>query len=208
MYNNLKSVKMKKSSKVIFALLLMISMSISISAQKIETINKTKFSIEVDPATFAFKGYGIHLRVQPKNSEHLLLGAGVYAMDFPDLIVDFNPKNKNKGWDVRLNQGAGLFGEYHFSEVNKKWFVGTQLALQEYEIEKTNEVASEKFNTFLSLGYGGYTIQPFKNIGFYIKTWAGVGYTTQTGGENKLGDSVYEVSPVLLFAAIHLGYTF
>jgi len=199
---------MKKSSKVILALSLIIGMSTSVSAQENETTNKTKFSIEIDPATFAFKGYGVHLRIQPKNSKHLLVGAGIYAMDFPDMIVDFNPENKNKGWDVRLSQGVGLFGEYHFSEVNKKWFVGTQLALQEYEIENVNEVGSEKFNTFLGLAYGGYTIQPFKNNGFYIKTWMGVGYTTKTGGENKLGNSEYEVSPILLFAAEHLGYTF
>ena len=208
MYNNLKSIKMKKSSKVILALSLIIGMSASVSAQENETTNKTKFSIEIDPATFAFKGYGAHLRIQPKNSKHLLVGAGIYAMDFPDMIVDFNPKNKNKGWDVRLSQGVGLFGEYHFSEVNKKWFVGTQLALQEYEIKNANEIGSEKFSTFLGLGYGGYTIQPFKNNGFYIKTWAGVGYTTKTGGENILGNSEYDVSPILLFAAVHLGYTF
>ena len=208
MYSNLKLIKMKKISKVILALSLIIGMSTSVSAQENETTTKTKFSIEIDPATFAFKGYGVHLRIQPKNSKHLLVGAGIYAMDFPDLIVDFNPENKNKGWDVRLSQGVGLFGEYHFSEVNKKWFVGTQLALQEYEIKNANEIDLGKFNTFLGLGYGGYTIQPFKNNGFYIKTWAGVGYTTQTGGENKLGNSVYDVSPILLFAAVHLGYTF
>jgi hypothetical protein len=208
MYNNLKLLKMKKSSKVILGLLLIIGMNVTASAQENESTNKTNFSIEIDPSTFAFKGYAVHLRIQPKNSRHLLVGAGVYAMDFPDLIVDLNPKNKNKGWDVRLNQGVGLFGEYHFSEVNKKWFVGAQLALQEYEIEKADEVDSGEFNTFLGLGYGGYTIQPFKNNGFYIKTWMGAGYTTQSGGKNILGDLEYDVSPILLFAAVHFGYTF
>jgi hypothetical protein len=148
------------------------------------------------------------LELNKKNSERFLIGLGVYAMDFPDLIVNLNPENKNKGWNVRLNQGVGLFGEYHFSEVNKKWFVGTQIALQEYKIEKNNEVGSEKFNTFLGLGYAGYTFKPFKNNGFYIKPWAGIGYTTKTSGTNVLGSSEYDVSPILLFAAVHLGYTF
>jgi len=184
-------------------------MSVGVFAQEEkQQSNKTEFSVEIDPATFAFNGYGVHLRVKPKNSEHLLIGVGVYAMDFPDLIVDFNPENKDKGWDVRLNQGIGLFGEYHFSEVNKKFFVGVQLASQEYKIENENEVGSEKFSTFLGLGYAGYTIKPFKSNGLYIKPWMGIGYTSKTGGENKLGDSEYDISPILLFGAVHLGYTF
>ncbi len=200
---------MRTFSKVILAATLIIVMSISVSAQQKETTEtgKTKFSIEIDPATFAFKGYAFHLRVKPKNSKHLLIGIGVYAMDFPDLIVGFNPKNKNKGWNVRL-QGVGLFGEYHFSEVNKNFFVGTQLATHTYKIEKNNETGSEKFNTFLAMGYAGYTFKPFKNNGFYIKTWAGMAYTSKTGGKNKLGSSEYDVSPILMFAAVHLGYTF
>ncbi len=207
MYNNLKTAKLKNLFHVILGLTLMVTINSKASAQERET-TKTKFSIEIDPATFAFKGYGVHLRMQPKNNDHLLIGVGTYAMDFPDLIVNFNPKNKDKGWDVRLTQGYGLFGEFHFSEVNKKFFIGTQLATQAYEIKNKNEPGSEDFNTFLGLGYGGYTIQPFKNNGFYIKTWMGVGYTAKTKGESKLGNSEYDVSPVLLFAAVHLGYTF
>ena len=200
---------MNKTNNLIFALSLIIISAFSALAQDHEaTTNETRISLEIDPATYIFKGYAFHLRVQPKNSEHILIGAGIYAMDFPDLFVGFNPENKDAGWDVRLNLGTGLFGEYHFSEVNNKWFVGTQLARQEYKIEKENEIGSKKFSTFLGLGYGGYTIQPFKNNNFYIKTWMGIGYTSKIGGENKLGNSEYDVSPILLFAAVHLGYTF
>jgi len=177
------------------------------SQQTGETANKTEISVEIDPATFAFSGYGFHLRLKPKNSEHFLIGIGAYAMDMPDVLVDFNKNNKEKGWDVRLNQGYGLFGEYHFSAVNKKWFVGTQLSLQEYKIENESIEGSEKFSNILIMAYTGYTWKLF-NSNFYIKPWAGVGYTSKVSGNNTLGSLEYDISPIMMFATLHIGYTF
>jgi hypothetical protein len=50
--------------------------------------SKIEFSVEIDPLTFGLNGYGVHVRIKPKNSQHLLLGAGAYAMDFPSVLVD------------------------------------------------------------------------------------------------------------------------
>jgi len=196
---------MKIFSRVILAAILMIAMSISVSAQEKET-NKTSFSIEIDPATFAFNGFGVHLRVKPKNSDHLLLGVGAYAMDFPNVLVDLNGNNKDSGWDVRLNQGYGLFGEYHFSEVNKKWYVGGQLAFQEYKIEKDFYDGESAYSNILLMGLGGYTLQPF-DFGLYFKFWGGLGYTTKVSGDNFIGNAEYDISPLLIFGALHIGYT-
>lgn len=182
--------------------------SLSVSAQGVENAEtKTKFSIEIDPATFVFKGYSAHFRVQPKNCDHLLFGVGIYAMDMPSVLVDFNKKNKDEGWDVRLNQGIGLFGEHHFTEVNRKWFVGAQMSIQEYKIENEIITGSEKFTNFLAMGYFGYTIKPFKS-NLYIKPWAGIGYTTKISGINTLGTFEYDIAPVSMFATLHIGYTF
>ena len=169
--------------------------------------NKTEISVEIDPITYGFKGYAIHFRIKPKNSEHLLIGAGIYAMDFPDIFIDFNKKNKDKGWEIRLDQGYGLFGEYHLSKVNKKWFVGGQLAIQEYKIENKTIIGSEKFTNILAMGYFGYTIKPFKN-NLYIKPWAGVGYTSKISGNNTLENLEYDISSITIFATLHIGYTF
>lgn len=197
---------MKFFSRILLATTLIIVISISVSAQEKET-DKTKFSIEIDPSTFAFQGYGIHLRVQPKNSEHFLVGVGTYAMNFPSVLVDLNDKNKEDGWDVRLNQGYGLFGEYHFSEVNKKWYVGAQLALQEYKIQKDFFDGESKYSTMLLMALGGYTWQPFE-VPVYFKFWGGAGYTGKISGENFIGNAEYDVAPILFFGALHIGYTF
>jgi len=196
---------MKKNGIVLIAIMLMMVMSNFVSAQEKET-NKTRYSIEIDPATFAFSGYGVHLRVQPKNSEHLIVGLGAYAMDFPSVLVDLNSKNKDQGWDVRLNQGYGLFGEYYFSEANKKWFAGAQLAFQEYKIEKDFFDGDAKYSNVLLMGLGGYTLQPF-DFPLYFKFWGGLGYTGKISGENFIGDAEYDISPILMFGALHIGYT-
>jgi len=188
-------------------LIMGVNFQLSAQKEKTKTNDKTTLSVEIDPFTFAFKGYGLHLRLQPKNNEHLLVGFGAYAMDMPNALVDFNKNNKGKGWNVRLNQGYGVFGEHHFSEVNKKWFVGAQIGIQEYKIENETVAGSEKFTNFLAMGYFGYTIKPFKN-NLYIKPWAGIGYTSKISGNNTLGALEYDIAPITMFVTLHIGYTF
>lgn len=167
----------------------------------------TKISIELDPATFLFKGYSLHLRIQPKNSDHHLFGVGLYAMDLPDVFVNLNELNKNKGWKARINLGYGLFEEYYFSEVNRKWFVGGQLSIQEFQIENENYTGFEKFSNILVMPYIGYSFIPFKNR-FYIKPWGGVGYTSKISGVNSIQGDTYDIAPLTMFLTVHLGYTF
>lgn len=200
---------MKTKFKLSMVVLALTIISISAFAQESEktTGRKTKISVEIDPATFAFNGYSAHLRIQPKNCDHLLFGAGIYAMDLPSVLVDFNKENKDKGWDVRINNGIGLFAEHHFTEVNRKWFVGAQMSLQEYKVENEAVAGSEKFTNILAMGYFGYTIKPFKN-NLYIKPWAGIGYTSKVSGKNTLGTLEYDIAPITMFATLHLGYTF
>jgi hypothetical protein len=197
---------MKKTITTIAMATLLLSVW-TVSAQEANDGQKTKFSLEIDPATFAFGGYSAHIRLQPANSEHLLAGVGIYAMDLPAAIVNFNPENKDLGWKVRINKGYGLFGEYHFSEVNKKWFVGAQTSIQEFKIEHEKETRSQSFTNWLAMGYGGYTFQPFE-FPLYFKTWAGIGYTNRYKGSNKINTRTYDVAPITMFATLHIGYSF
>lgn len=197
---------MKNLRTAIAIIVSILSVNFTTKAQDVAT-NKTKFSIEIDPVTFAAKGYGVHFRIQPKNSEHLLLGIGTYALDIPSFLVNMNDKNKDKGWNVRANQGYGIFGEYHFKEVNRKLFVGTQIALQETKIEKEGETGSKKFTNLVAMGYFGYTFKPFKN-NLYIKPWAGVGYNSKVSGTNVLGNATYDNAAISYLLTLHLGYTF
>lgn len=203
-----------KNSKMKHVLLVMllqiVGVSIIMAQQSSDgaTENKSEYAVEIDPATFFFNGYGVHLRFKPKKSNHLLLGLGAYAMDMPGFLVNMNSQNKDKGWQVRINQGMGLFGEYYFQQVNQKWFIGTQLGLQEYKIENEfEEGATTTYTNLLVMGYGGYSWQPF-DAGLYVKPWMGVGYSPMISGNNEVGTQKYDVAPFTSFMTLHVGYKF
>lgn len=168
---------------------------------------RAQFSLEIDPITYAFQGFSLHARITPKGSQHLFLGLGAYAMNMPDVLVNSNKANREEGWNSRLNQGYSFFFEYHFAEVNKKFFVGAQTGIQEYKISNLNFENDTKFTNYIAMAYFGYTIKPFKN-NLYFKPWAGIGYTSQIGGSNQLGTESYDIAPMAPFATFHVGYTF
>jgi len=174
MFNNLNFNQMKTKISFLAILVIWGLSSFKASAQNgSQAVEKTNFSIEIDPATFVFKGYSAHLRIQPKSSNHLLYGIGIYAMNMPSFFVDINSNNVDKGWQVRINNAAGIFGEHHFSQVNKGFFVGSQISAQQFLIKNDNQTGEEKFTNGLIMGYGGYTLHPFK-FPLYFKAWGGV----------------------------------
>jgi hypothetical protein len=197
---------MKKSIKFVLLCFLLSSGSF-LPAIAQTTEGQTRFSLEIDPATFAFGGYSLHLRIQPKSSDHFLVGAGLYGMNMPDFLVALNPSNKDQGWNVRIDRGFGLFAEYHFNKVNQKWFGGLQISLQEHSLDLEDLEDSNQFTNTLAMAYGGYTFQPFR-FNLYFKPWAGIGYQQLVAGENILSGKEYVIAPVTFFATLHLGYTF
>ncbi len=166
-----------------------------------------RFGVEVDPATFVFKGYSLHLRIQAKNSDNLLLGVGTYAMNMPDALINRNEQNRDKGWQVRINQAYGLFAEHHFTEVNRKLFAGVQLGIQQFKLSKEAQTGNVKHLNMLAMAYFGYTFRPFQG-NFYVKPWAGVGYTSMLDGKNELAQEEYQIAPLTMFVTLHVGYTF
>lgn len=178
-----------------------------VNAQSNSTKSKTLLSVETDPSTFLFKGYAAHIRVKPKGSGHLVIGVGTYALDLPDLMVNMNNDNKNKGWNVRINSAWSLFGEYYLKEANKKWFAGLQTGVQNYK--NTNDRITNKeskYSNLLIMPSVGYNWQPFK-FPMYVKPWLGLGYTSKISGSNSIDNIKYDISLFVPFITLHIGYT-
>jgi hypothetical protein len=170
---------------------------------------KTIFSIETDPSTFIFKGYSLHLRVQPAASERFLIGVGTYAMNMPDMVVDLNKENRDEGWNVRIRSAYAAYGEYYFRKANDRWFVGEQLGIQNFKVTNDTEVIADeaRFTNFLAMTYIGYSWHPYKGS-FYVKPWAGLGYTKKVDGNTNVGSMNYDVAPIFPFVTFHIGYSF
>lgn len=198
-----------KIKSIVLAVMIFLGFSITeLNAQNAETKGKTTFSVETDPSTFAFGGYAFHFRIKPASSKHLLLGAGTYAMNYPDFLIGLNTKNKDKGWDVRIKSAYAAFGEYYFKEANSKWFVGMQAGIQNYKI--SNSATTDTHSTYsnlLIMPSLGYNWQPF-SFPLYLKPWMGFGYTTKIKGSNNINDLEYNIAPLVPFVTLHLGYTF
>ncbi len=196
---------MKKKLKSVFAAVFVL-FTIGLAAQS--TPGKAAFFVETDPSTFAFGGYAAHFRFKPANSEHLLVGAGTYALDFPSVLVDMNSKNKGKGWDVRIKSAYSVFGEYYFNEAGNKWYTGLQAGVQNFSLKNDQTVGkSSGYRNLLLMPSVGYTWYPFR-FPLYVKPWLGIGYTTKISGENSLESLVYDVAPIVPFFTLHAGYRF
>lgn len=175
---------------------------------KAQEKNGTTFSIETDPSTFAFKGYAFHVRIKPKNSQHVVLGAGTYGLNMPTFLVNMKKENKDKGWNVNIKNAVSLFGEYYFKEANQKWFLGLQAGIQTFKISNSNlPNQTAQYSNLLLMPSIGYNWHPLKN-NLYIKPWLGMGYTTKISGDNNIQNLKYAISPKSNFLTVHLGYTF
>ena len=168
----------------------------------------SRFSFEIDPLTFVYKGYSFHLRYQPMFSERFLIGVGSYAMDLPQRFVNLNKENRDRGWDVRIRSAYFLHGEFYAKEANNGWFIGEQIGFQRFEVKNQRESGGmARFNNFLLMTYLGYSWRPYKGS-FYVKPWIGLGFTGKVDGLNKVGAANYDIDPLFAFATFHLGYTF
>lgn len=158
--------------------------------------------VETDPATFALGGGAIHLRLRP-DSSLCSYGIGAYALDFPSLMVDLHQPNRKEDWKVSIQPGIGLFADRGFGIPSRHWTLGMQAGIQRFSVEAPGQEGSDGYWNLLVMPRAGFHWAPFQN-GFYLFPWAGVGYTRTISGTS--GD--FDVSPVVPFATLHMGWQF
>jgi hypothetical protein len=187
---------------------------LSVGISELKAQDKTTISVETDPLTYLFNGYSVHVRVKPKGTDRILVGAGMLmgplftTAKLPNFFVNLNSENKDKGWSVEATGGYSLFGEYFFQKVNSGWFVGEQIGIQKYRIKRTLFTDQHSdYDQLVLMTYGGYTFHLF-NSSFYIKPWAGIGYTPKINGSNTLNGTEYNILSITPFVTFHIGYTF
>lgn len=158
--------------------------------------------VEVDPSTFVLGGFSAHVRFEPRPAQRWLVGAGLYALDLPSLVVDLNPANRDEAWDVRFRLGYGVFVDRLLGHGRGGPSVGIQVALQHMGAGQPN-AEQARFVNALVMPRVGYTVHPFDGR-FYVFGWLGVGATGTVAGRT----GGYDVFPAVAFAAVHAGMRF
>lgn len=168
----------------------------------------SRLSVEIDPVAFLLRGHSLHLRYQPMFSERFLIGAGTYALDLPQTLVNLNQDNRDRGWTARIRSAYALYAEFYPGKANRAWFVGEQVGFQSFKVTNEREVMdATSFNTFIAMTYVGYSWHPYKGS-FYIKPWMGLGLTDKVDGISHVGSLRYDVGPLFPFFTFHAGYSF
>ncbi len=168
----------------------------------------SRLSVEIDPIAFLYNGLSVHVRYQPMFSERFVVGAGGYALDLPQQIIDFNPENRNEGWKMRIRSAYMIYGELYAKTANHGWFIGEQIGFQSFKVSNSREfTGSATFNNLLLMTFAGYSWYPGKGS-FYLKPWVGLGYTEKVDGITKAGTLKYDIAPLFPYLTVHIGYTF
>ncbi len=161
--------------------------------------------LEVDPLAFGLSGFAAHARVALPESRWTL-GAGTYAMDLPAPMVELAPENRGEQWSARLEPSLGLFVDRYAERAAEGQHLGVQLALHRWEVSREGERAG--LSSLLLMPRVGYVWTPFEDLGFYLDPWLGVGATAPITGEAVAGGEAYQLFPLMVFGAVHLGWRF
>lgn len=197
---------------------------------KTETENKSEslssrqapkhlFLFEIDPLPYLLGGAGGHFGWTPKNNKHFAFGIGFIAgPELPDALHNMSAKNKDQGWQLKVNQGAALWTHYYFQSPHKGWFTGLQLITQELELSNKHfPNQKDRTNTLMLAISTGYVWYPIRDVNLYLRPWAGFGFqktikTTfepeKVTPEMRIGDREYDLPAILPFATFHVGYNF
>jgi len=163
--------------------------------------------VEVDPMPYVFSGYAAHVRLGQKNSPWILT-LGSYGLEFPDLLVDFNSKNRDEGWQSEIKNAYAVFGDYHFSGKPEGLFVGTQIAYQGFGLKRDSVDQTQNNSVLLVMPRVDTLWKPFES-NFYILPWAGVGANLRLDNKDlTLGNDEFDVALAGAFVTMHMGWQF
>lgn len=162
------------------------------------------FLIETDPSTFAMGGGALHLRTALPAPGRPTLGLGVYGLDMPRPLTELLPANRGEGWRAHL-RGLGAFADVHPGGGGLT--VGGQLAVQQWRLSRPDVgPGRSQLTSVLLMPRVGYEWSPSRRLGLYVFPWVGAGALARVSGEGRVQDETYAMTPVLAFAAVHVGW--
>ncbi|MCH2233502.1 MAG: hypothetical protein MK078_04545 [Crocinitomicaceae bacterium] len=165
--------------RIIFLTLVLTLSALSSKAQDAEASDK-KFRLEIEPASFAFRGFSGSLlyALTPDNSFSL----GLYAASVNVPVFTRRNMFDNVGEDtssVRLGFQAALMARYNiniFKNMESNPYVGLIFGWEYFDIDQPYNPETLRITTFIATPYVGYEFYFYKQMLFLNPQLRGVFY--------------------------------
>lgn len=158
------------------------------------------YTIAADLSPFAFNGYSIKGGFITKNLSKTEFAFEIFSMEIPDVVINLNKSNANKGWYEKVKLGNALYVDKKLGEKRNSFWIGGGLVFLNHEVKNTSVKTS--FQQLEYLARINYKYYPFKTANFYINPYIALAGRHKIGGDN----GNYSLTPFLLIPSVYLSW--
>ena len=165
-----------------------------------QTSEKTKYSLASDISPLVYNGYSLKLGIIPKVYPQTELALEIFSLDIPELIIEANEANANKGWSEIVEPGIALYFDRKIGANQNALWVGGGIVYLNHFVHKQNEKNEfQQLEYLLRVNYKWY---PFENKGFYLNPYFAFAYRHKVSGDN----GSYDLNPFLVIPSVYLSW--
>lgn len=171
-----------------------------------QTIEKSVFSMEIDPISTVLGAKTIWGMYHSKSKANYVFGLNLFTSDFSNKVDDLlNPKNVDKGFETKVKVGGGMSMDYFFAKNHEGYYIGIANLLFNNEVELASE--AQTFLTHNVVPRVGYRWYPFPKLWLYLNPFLGLRfeYAFKT---IQFEQDEFRAAGLQPFGSVHVGYRF
>ena len=165
-----------------------------------QTSEKTKYSLASDISPLVYNGYSLKLGIIPKVYPQTELALEIFSLDIPELIIEANEANANKGWSEIVEPGIALYFDRKIGANQNALWVGGGIVYLNHFAHKQNE--QNKFQQLEYLLRVNYKWYPFEDKGFYLNPYFAFAYRNKLSGDN----GSYKLDSFLVIPSVYISW--
>lgn len=162
--------------------------------------------ISTDASPWLLRGFSAIANIDPPATPHLRTSAEVWGMDMPGFAVDLAPENQGEGWRRRVDVGIAPAIAWHPWKEGRGFHAGVMLNAMRSTVSRQGHPGEASFWTFEVLPRVGFRWFPFRDRGFFVDPWLGIGQLTRPGTPAPIGGEIYEEPPLQPIGTLHIGW--
>jgi hypothetical protein len=167
-----------------------------------EPVSPVKCGLLVDVSPYAMGGYSVKGSVEgliPK----IELGFEVFALDYPSMMINLNPVNRDRKWELST-VGMALYTDYKLTDEKNNWYTGIGFVhLNETGLNETfaSPINYQLFEMLLRVHYKWF---PGDQDRFFLNPYFAAGGRTKIGGD----EGSFGLIKGIALGSLYLGYQF